>query len=89
MDDDSSFVPAPFSTVLKQYIWGGRRLGEMLGKPIGADANYAESWEIVDRTPEQSVVSPVRMQGKRYVNSVKHWARNSPDKRSSQSASRS
>jgi mannose-6-phosphate isomerase len=52
----TDLYPLRFQPVLKQYIWGGRRLGEMLGKPIGEDANYAESWEIVDRTPEQSIV---------------------------------
>ena len=48
--------PLRFRPVLKQTIWGGRRLGETLRKPIGEEANYAESWEVVDHGNDQSVV---------------------------------
>jgi len=48
--------PLLFSPILKQIIWGGRRLGERLDKPIGAAADYAESWEMVDRPEDQSIV---------------------------------
>lgn len=48
--------PLTFSPLLKRIIWGGRRLGERLGKSIGDGADYAESWEFVDRTADQSVV---------------------------------
>lgn len=49
--------PLVFEPILKQTIWGGRRLGELLGKPIGEANDYAESWEIVDRTDAQSLIS--------------------------------
>ena len=49
--------PVRFQPVLKQTIWGGRRLGEQLGKPIGPESNYAESWEVVDHGDDQSVVN--------------------------------
>jgi mannose-6-phosphate isomerase len=45
-----------FQPLLKQLIWGGRRLGERLGKPLGLDSDYAESWEIVDHGHDQSLV---------------------------------
>ena len=48
--------PLRFRPVFRRYLWGGRRLGAVLGKPIGAETDYAESWEIVDRGPDQSVV---------------------------------
>ena len=48
--------PLRFRPLLKQTIWGGRRLGDQLGKPIGEDSNYAESWELVDHGHDQSVV---------------------------------
>ncbi len=48
--------PLRFSPILKQIIWGGRRLGERLKKPIGAASDYAESWELVDRAADQSIV---------------------------------
>ncbi|MFZ5832647.1 MAG: type I phosphomannose isomerase catalytic subunit [Planctomycetota bacterium] len=49
--------PLRFEPILQRYLWGGRRLGEKLGKPIGDEPNYAESWEIVDRDDEQSRVA--------------------------------
>jgi mannose-6-phosphate isomerase len=45
-----------FQPIFRRYLWGGRRLGTMLGKPIGPGDDYAESWEIVDHGVDQSVV---------------------------------
>jgi mannose-6-phosphate isomerase len=45
-----------FQPIFRRYLWGGRRLGTMLGKPIGSGEDYAESWEIVDHGEDQSVV---------------------------------
>ncbi|KAA1259369.1 putative mannose-6-phosphate isomerase YvyI [Rubripirellula obstinata] len=56
--------PLQFEPVLKQTIWGGRLLGERLGKPIGSDSNYAESWEVVDHGDDQSVVADGDLKGK-------------------------
>lgn len=48
--------PLTFAPILKQIRWGGRRLGDVLGKPIGDASDYAESWELVDHGDDQSVV---------------------------------
>lgn len=48
--------PLFFRPILKRTLWGGRRLGELLGKPLGPEIDYAESWEIVDHGADQSVV---------------------------------
>jgi mannose-6-phosphate isomerase len=48
--------PLRFQPLFRRYLWGGRRLGEVFGKPIGPESDYAESWEIVDRAEDQSVV---------------------------------
>ncbi len=56
--------PLRFKPVLKQTLWGGRLLGEQLGKPIGEDANYAESWEVVDHGADQSIVESGPLAGK-------------------------
>lgn len=48
--------PLFFHPILKRIVWGGRRLGDLLGKPIGEGSDYAESWEIVDHGDHQSVV---------------------------------
>jgi len=48
--------PLKFRPLLKRYLWGGRRLGTVLGKPLGDGADYAESWEVADHGTDQSVV---------------------------------
>lgn len=53
----SPLYPFKFHPVFKRYLWGGRRLGTVLGKPIGPGEDYAESWEVVDHPQGQSVVS--------------------------------
>jgi mannose-6-phosphate isomerase len=45
-----------FQPIFRRFLWGGRRLGTMLHKPIGPENDYAESWEIVDHGADQSVV---------------------------------
>ncbi|MAT72825.1 MAG: mannose-6-phosphate isomerase [Planctomycetaceae bacterium] len=49
--------PLRFQPLFRQYLWGGRRLGELFGKPIGDGDDYAESWEVVDHGEDQSVVA--------------------------------
>lgn len=49
--------PMTFQPVLKRYLWGGRRLGTILNKPIGEGNDYAESWEIADHEHGQSIVA--------------------------------
>jgi mannose-6-phosphate isomerase len=51
-----------FRPILREYVWGGRRLAE-LGKPIGKGDHYAESWEIVDHGADQSIVAGGPMAG--------------------------
>ncbi len=55
--------PLRFEPLFRRYLWGGRRLGTMLGKAIGPGEDYAESWEIVDHGADQSVVSAGPLQG--------------------------
>lgn len=49
--------PLRFQPIFRQYVWGGRRLQTALGKSLPAGNDYAESWEIVARGRDQSVVS--------------------------------
>lgn len=58
-----SLEPIEFRPILKRLIWGGRKLGRVLGKPIGAESDYAESWEIADRLDDVSVVASGRFAG--------------------------
>lgn len=52
----NTLYPLRFVPLLKRYLWGGRRLKTVLGKPIG-DENCAESWEVVDHRDDQSRVA--------------------------------
>ncbi|MBC8352219.1 MAG: class I mannose-6-phosphate isomerase [Planctomycetes bacterium] len=56
--------PLRFEPLFRRYLWGGRRLEAILGKPIGKGSDYAESWEVVDHGTDQSVVSAGEMAGK-------------------------
>jgi mannose-6-phosphate isomerase len=49
--------PLQFQPIFKRIRWGGRRLGTVLGKPIGPGTDYAESWEIADHGQDQSIVA--------------------------------
>ncbi len=51
----SVLPPLRFKPILREALWGGRRLAE-LGKPLGDGEHYSESWEIVDHGADQSVV---------------------------------
>jgi mannose-6-phosphate isomerase len=55
--------PLRFRPILRQLIWGGRRLGTVLQKPIGPDSDYAESWELSDYKDAVSVVSEGPLEG--------------------------
>jgi mannose-6-phosphate isomerase len=48
--------PLFFPPILKRIRWGGRRLGTLLGKPLGPETDYAESWELVDHGSDQSTL---------------------------------
>jgi mannose-6-phosphate isomerase len=56
MSNHPPLYPLRFQPLLKRYLWGGRRLGTELAKPLGEGNDYAESWEICDRATDQSRV---------------------------------
>lgn len=55
--------PLRFEPILRRYLWGGRRLADALGKPLGEGDDYAESWEICDRRGDQSAVATGPLRG--------------------------
>jgi mannose-6-phosphate isomerase len=59
----SSLGPLRFEPILRRLIWGGRRLGTLLHKPIGEGDDYAESWEIADYRDAVSVVCEGELAG--------------------------
>lgn len=48
--------PLVFTPIYRRYIWGGRRFADAFGRPLPPGDDYAESWELVDRGGDQSVV---------------------------------
>jgi mannose-6-phosphate isomerase len=50
-----TLYPLRFRPILRHYLWGGRRLEEMFGKPAAGQDVLAESWEICDHGPDQSI----------------------------------
>lgn len=49
--------PISFSPLYKHRIWGGRQLKYRLGRELPPETAIGESWELVDREEDQSVVS--------------------------------
>jgi mannose-6-phosphate isomerase len=58
-----SLYPLRFEPILKRLIWGGRRLGTTLHKPIGPESDYAESWEVADHRRDVSRVADGPLMG--------------------------
>lgn len=56
--------PYLFTPFLRQMVWGGRRLGEVLGKPLPDGRAYGESWEVSDHPLHRSVVANGRERGR-------------------------
>ena len=45
--------PLVFAPVFSRRRWGGRKLSDLLGKTIGPEDDYAESWELADHADGQ------------------------------------
>jgi mannose-6-phosphate isomerase len=56
--------PLTFEPIFMERVWGGRKLAELFGKKLPANARIGESWEIVDRPEAQSVVRDGPLRGK-------------------------
>lgn len=52
-----------FEPIYKERIWGGRRLEESLGRILPNNKMYGESWELVDREKDQSIVHEGKWKG--------------------------
>ena len=68
----ASLHPLRFELILRRLIWGGRRLGTVLHKPIGAGNDYAESWELADYRDAVSIVNEGELAGTSLRDLVHH-----------------
>lgn len=64
MSPSEALHPLIFEPLYRQYLWGGRRLVDVLGRSAPAEGPLAESWEIVDRADAQSVVACGPLRGR-------------------------
>lgn len=55
-NERAMLYPLKFKPFLKFYPYGGRRFAEVLEMDVPRDRDIAESWEIADHGPEQSIV---------------------------------
>lgn len=55
------FYPMPLIPLYKSYLWGGKRISRLRALK---EKEIAESWEVVDRENEQSIVEKGPLQGK-------------------------
>ena len=56
--------PIVFQPLFAERVWGGRHLESLYGKSLPAGNPIGESWEIVDRETEQSVVANGPLKGR-------------------------
>ena len=49
--------PLILAPIYRRYLWGGRRFASTLARDLPPGDDYAESWELVDRGADQSVVA--------------------------------
>lgn len=56
--------PLIFKPIYKERVWGGQKLASRLGRTIPQNRPIGESWEIVDREADQSIVAEGPHQGK-------------------------
>lgn len=56
-------APLTFIPLFKERIWGGRRLETLFRKALPPNKRIGESWEIVDRPEDQSIVREGRFSG--------------------------
>src|SRR2546427_2716808 len=56
--------PLTFHPLLKERVWGGRKLAEIYHKPLPPGVPIGESWEISDRPGDVSIIANGPLAGK-------------------------
>src|SRR5207249_4088873 len=56
--------PLTFHPILKERVWGGRRLEDLYHKPLPLGVPIGESWEISDRPGDVSMIANGPLAGK-------------------------
>ena len=56
--------PFAFEPIFKERIWGGRNLEKLYGKKLPSGLVIGESWEISDRTGDESIIANGPLKGR-------------------------
>ncbi|MCI0464828.1 MAG: class I mannose-6-phosphate isomerase [Gemmataceae bacterium] len=74
---DETFQAGPlrFHPFLRPLVWGGRRLAEVLNKPLPNGSPYGESWEVSDHPLHRSVVAVGPHMGRSLRSLMEHHRR--------------
>jgi mannose-6-phosphate isomerase len=65
--------PLTFHPILKERVWGGRRLQDLYAKPMPSKHPIGESWEISDRDGDVSIIKNGLFAGKSLRWLVEHY----------------
>lgn len=65
--------PLLFDPIFRPKVWGGRKLADLLGKPLPPSEPIGESWELADLPAGRSVVRGGPMQGRTLSHLVSEW----------------
>jgi len=57
VESAAELYPLTFHPILKERVWGGRRLEQLYGKPLPPGRPVGESWEITDRPGDVSIIA--------------------------------
>ena len=74
--NSNQLYPLKFSPIYQARIWGGTQMSEVLHREVPASEDpIGESWEIVDRDGENSVLANGSMAGKTLHELLQHYGR--------------
>lgn len=74
-EGDFMLYPLQFQPVYKKAIWGGRKFEELFGRKI-PEGRIAESWEVVCRHDEMSIVSNGALEGIPFSSLIEQYGEN-------------
>jgi mannose-6-phosphate isomerase len=60
----TELYPLTFQPIPKERVWGGRKLETLYGKSLAPGVPVGETWEIVDRDGDSSVIANGSLEGK-------------------------
>src|SRR5437763_7310874 len=65
--------PLHFEPYLRPMVWGGRRLAEVLGRPLPGPGPFGEAWEVSDHVSHFSRVASGPLAGLTLRDLMRRW----------------